>query len=67
MRVRFSWSFLALGLVAAAFGGALSAGQAVAAPFVATSSTFSDGGMLTKKQAADDPMRMCGEIGRAHV
>ncbi len=34
--------------------------RAAAAPFTMTSSTFADGAMLTKKQAADDPMRMCG-------
>src|SRR5690349_8747115 len=33
---------------------------AAAAPFSLTSSSFSDGGMLTRKNAADDPMRMCG-------
>lgn len=33
---------------------------AAAAPFIVTSSSFSDGGMLTSKYAADDPMRMCG-------
>jgi Raf kinase inhibitor-like YbhB/YbcL family protein len=33
---------------------------AVAAPFTVSSPNFTDGGMLTKKQAADDPMRMCG-------
>ena len=33
---------------------------AAAAPFTVSSPTFTDGGMLTKKQAADDPMRMCG-------
>jgi Raf kinase inhibitor-like YbhB/YbcL family protein len=27
---------------------------------VVSSSSFSDGGMLAKKNAADDPMRMCG-------
>src|SRR5215813_7585028 len=36
------------------------AGPALAAPFSVTSATFSDGGMLTVKNAADDPMRMCG-------
>jgi Raf kinase inhibitor-like YbhB/YbcL family protein len=48
---------LLAGLVAACLAGA---GTAAAAPFMLTSPTFSDGGMLTKKQAADDPMRMCG-------
>src|SRR5438067_852529 len=35
-------------------------GYSAAAPFMVTSSSFSDGGMLTSKFAADDPMRMCG-------
>jgi len=35
-------------------------GQAEAAPFTVTSASFADGGMLTVKNAADDPMRMCG-------
>ena len=60
MSMRFSGSFLAVGLIAAGLGGTVSPGQAAAAPFMASSSTFADGGMLTKKQAADDPMRMCG-------
>jgi Raf kinase inhibitor-like YbhB/YbcL family protein len=60
MGIRFSWNCAALGLAAAALGGVMSVGQAAAAPFTATSPTFTDGGMLTKKQAADDPMRMCG-------
>ena len=34
--------------------------DAAAAPFRVTSSSFKDGGMLSKKNAADDPMRMCG-------
>jgi len=49
---------LATGLMTAALLSI--AGAATAAPFTVSSSTFSDGGMLTKKQAADDPMRMCG-------
>jgi Raf kinase inhibitor-like YbhB/YbcL family protein len=40
--------------------GAASIGQAAQAAFSVTSSSFTDGGMLTKKNAADDPMRMCG-------
>ncbi len=35
-------------------------GAAVGSGFRVTSSAFQDGGMLTVKQAADDPMRMCG-------
>jgi Raf kinase inhibitor-like YbhB/YbcL family protein len=34
--------------------------NAAQAPFTVTSSSFADGGMLTVKNAADDPMRMCG-------
>jgi Raf kinase inhibitor-like YbhB/YbcL family protein len=60
MNTRFSRRLLAVGLLAAGLGGTSGAGQAMAAPFMVTSSTFADGGMLTKKQAADDPMRMCG-------
>jgi Raf kinase inhibitor-like YbhB/YbcL family protein len=45
--------------VAAAMFGSADYGAA-AAPFMVTSSSFSDGGMLTRKNAADDPMRMCG-------
>lgn len=36
------------------------AGAVVAAPFTVTSADFRDGGMLARKHAADDPMRMCG-------
>jgi Raf kinase inhibitor-like YbhB/YbcL family protein len=61
MRMRFSGRLLlAVNLFAAGLGGMSGAGQAIAAPFMASSSNFTDGGMLTKKQAADDPMRMCG-------
>jgi len=56
----FSGSFLAAGIVAAGFAGMTATTHAAAAPFTLTSPTFTDGGMLTKKQAADDPMRMCG-------
>ena len=35
-------------------------GAAVGVGFRVASSAFQDGGMLTAKQAADDPMRMCG-------
>lgn len=45
--------------VAAAMLGSADYGAA-ATPFMVTSSSFSDGGMLTRKNAADDPMRMCG-------
>jgi Raf kinase inhibitor-like YbhB/YbcL family protein len=35
-------------------------GRAAQAAFSVSSSSFQDGGMLTTKNAADDPMRMCG-------
>jgi Raf kinase inhibitor-like YbhB/YbcL family protein len=44
----------------AALMGVATASGAAAASFMVTSSSFSDGGMLTSKYAADDPMRMCG-------
>jgi Raf kinase inhibitor-like YbhB/YbcL family protein len=44
---------MAAGLVA-------TTGAANAAGFQLTSPAFQDGGILTKKMAADDPMRMCG-------
>ena len=47
-----------LAVAASIFSGANCG--AAAAPFSLTSSSFSDGGMLTAKNAADDPMRMCG-------
>jgi hypothetical protein len=59
MRARFYKVFMVLGVIGGLSTG-LDAGQAAAAPFTMTSSTFKDGGMLSKKQAADDPMRMCG-------
>jgi Raf kinase inhibitor-like YbhB/YbcL family protein len=34
--------------------------NAAQAPFTVTSSSFTDGGMLTVRNAADDPVRMCG-------
>jgi Raf kinase inhibitor-like YbhB/YbcL family protein len=52
-----SLKFLAAGVVAAALSAASAAS---AAGFSMTSPAFADGGMLTKKNAADDPMRMCG-------
>ena len=56
-----AWIFLAAGVaVAAGAGGIATAVTAAPAPFMVTSSSFSDGGMLTAKNAADDPMRMCG-------
>lgn len=49
---------LCIGMTAGAVFSA--SGNAVAAPFVLTSPSFTDGGVLTRKNAADDPMRMCG-------
>ena len=48
-------AFLGAGVMAAALAGA-----ATAAPFMVTAPGLADGGMLTVKNAADDPMRMCG-------
>lgn len=47
---------MAVGVVAphAGFGAAAGSG------FVLTSSSFQDGGLLTVRNAADDPVRMCG-------
>ena len=49
-------------LATAALGLTISAVSlsAADAPFRVASSSFADGAMLTKKYAADDPMRMCG-------
>ncbi len=52
------WKFFAAGGIAASL--VLAAGSATAAGFTVTSSAFADGGMLVRKNAADDPMRMCG-------
>jgi hypothetical protein len=51
---------LAAGIAVTTAGGIATTGTAAPAPFMVTSSSFSDGGMLTAKNAADDPMRMCG-------
>ena len=56
--MRFGRLTLLLGI--SVFAGFGVAANAVAAPFMVTSSSFSDGGTLTSKYAADDPMRMCG-------
>ena len=53
----FSWR---LALPLQHLGAIATGGKAASAPFMVTSSSFADGGMLTKKNAADDPMRMCG-------
>src|SRR5436309_5451533 len=58
LMTRSSLAMAAGALIITSFGGAI--GHAAAAPFMVTSSSFSDGGMLTRKFAADDPMRMCG-------
>ena len=52
--------FLAAGVAVVALGAIATGGKAASAPFMVTSSSFADGGMLSKKNAADDPMRMCG-------
>jgi Raf kinase inhibitor-like YbhB/YbcL family protein len=60
MMKQLRWTCVAAGTVLAVLAGATGVGRAAPAPFMVTSSSFSDGGMLTKKNAADDPMRMCG-------
>jgi Raf kinase inhibitor-like YbhB/YbcL family protein len=47
-------------MAAAAIAPQTSFGAAAGGGFRVTSSAFEDGGTLTAKQAADDPMRMCG-------
>jgi Raf kinase inhibitor-like YbhB/YbcL family protein len=57
----FRAAFLTAGVLAACVAGSQAGfGAAAGGGFTVTSSGFSDGGMLTAKQAADDPMRMCG-------
>lgn len=51
-------NFLASTAMAASL--VLAAGTASAAGFTLASPAFPDGGILSKKAAADDPMRMCG-------
>ena len=51
---------MAVALAAAALGGFAGAGEAASAPFTVTSPSISDGGMMIRRMAADDPMRMCG-------
>ena len=54
-------AFLAAGLMAACLVAPQSGFSAAAGGgFTVTSSAFADGGMLTVRHAADDPMRMCG-------
>ena len=60
MNMRNARFLLAAGVAVAALGAIATGGKAASAPFMVTSSSFSDGGMLSNKNAADDPMRMCG-------
>lgn len=60
MTKALSWGWFAAITVAAGLGATAESGRAAAAPFMVTSPSLQDGGMLTKKNAADDPMRMCG-------
>jgi Raf kinase inhibitor-like YbhB/YbcL family protein len=54
-------AFLAAGLMAACLVAPQSGFSAAAGGgFTVTSSAFGDGGMMTVRHAADDPMRMCG-------
>jgi Raf kinase inhibitor-like YbhB/YbcL family protein len=55
-------AFLTAGVVAACVGASQASFAAAAGGggFMVTSPTFADGAMLTAKQAADDPTRMCG-------
>lgn len=59
MKTGLGWNFTAAS-ISLALLGIPGFGQAAAAPFTVTSASFADGGMLTVKNAADDPMRMCG-------
>jgi Raf kinase inhibitor-like YbhB/YbcL family protein len=54
------WVLLAAGTLAVTLALPSKDGRAAQAAFSVSSSSFTDGGMLTKKNAADDPMRMCG-------
>jgi Raf kinase inhibitor-like YbhB/YbcL family protein len=60
MNMRNARFLLAVGVAVAALGAIATGGKAASAPFMVTSSSFADGGMLSNKNAADDPMRMCG-------
>jgi Raf kinase inhibitor-like YbhB/YbcL family protein len=55
-----TWGYLSSAIFAGLLAVPVSTAHAASAPFSVTSSSFSDGGMLTVKNAADDPMRMCG-------
>lgn len=54
------WGSVALCIGMTAGGVFSASSHAESAPFSITSPSFNDGGMLTRKNAADDPMRMCG-------
>jgi Raf kinase inhibitor-like YbhB/YbcL family protein len=57
----FRAALLTAGVLAACVAGSQTGfGAAAGGGFTVTSPGFSDGGPLTAKQAADDPMRMCG-------
>ena len=58
MSSRFTWA--AFAVAAASLAMPMGQGHAAPAPFTVTSSSFSDGGILARRNAADDPMRMCG-------
>src|ERR1700680_1987559 len=60
MRKEIAWAVLAASIGAATLAGTASSGRAASAPFMVTSSSFTDGGTLSRKNAANDPMRMCG-------
>jgi Raf kinase inhibitor-like YbhB/YbcL family protein len=60
MNMRNARFLLAVGVAVAALGAIATGGKAASAPLMVTSSSFADGGMLSNKNAADDPMRMCG-------
>jgi hypothetical protein len=54
------WVLLTAGALAVTLALPTGNGRAAQAAFSVSSSSFADGGMLTKRNAADDPMRMCG-------
>jgi len=55
-----AWAGLAIGVAGTTLVGTASSGHAASAAFMVKSPSFTDGGMLSRKNAADDPMRMCG-------
>jgi Raf kinase inhibitor-like YbhB/YbcL family protein len=60
MMKQIAWAGVIAATAVAVLAGIPNTGRAAPAPFTVMSSSFSDGGLLTKKNAADDPMRMCG-------